>query len=178
MRQEPAAVAEQPPPSVAAPPASSWRELIAEEVRTLLAVAGLVVVIAAVAWAVLGVAAWLGHPDVAASLSGKGATATLGALAGNGRDALERLQGPEKPDVIVLDLMLPGMDGWQFYRQIRQDPALASVPVIVCSAVADAAREAEKLGAATCLVKPIDTQELLQAIRSCCAAPAAAAPGG
>src|SRR5216684_2351169 len=53
----------------------------------------------------------------------------------NGREALEHLQSAEKPDVILLDLMMPVMDGWEFRRRQKADPDLAQVPVIVLSAM-------------------------------------------
>src|SRR5262245_24697691 len=53
----------------------------------------------------------------------------------NGRDALEYLQKGDPPDLILLDLMMPVMDGWEFRRRQREDPALANVPVVVLSAL-------------------------------------------
>ena len=52
----------------------------------------------------------------------------------NGRDALEQLRTGDKPCVILLDLMMPVMNGWELRREIESDPALADVPVIVISA--------------------------------------------
>ena len=49
----------------------------------------------------------------------------------NGRRALELLRDPGGYDVVLLDLMMPVMDGWEFLREQRHDPALASVPVVV-----------------------------------------------
>src|SRR3954470_15283551 len=57
------------------------------------------------------------------------------ATVANGREALEYLQTSEKPHVILLDLMMPVMDGWEFRRQQKADPDLARVPVIVLSAL-------------------------------------------
>jgi CheY-like chemotaxis protein len=51
------------------------------------------------------------------------------AIAANGQDALEKLRGLERPHLILLDLMLPAMSGWQLRDRLRQDPALASIPV-------------------------------------------------
>lgn len=90
------------------------------------------------------------------------------AIAVNGQEALERLRGPERPHLILLDLMLPAMSGWQLRDQLRQDPALASIPVVVCSAAADLEEKANTLGAAGYLQKPIETSELLRAIRGHC----------
>jgi CheY-like chemotaxis protein len=51
--------------------------------------------------------------------------------AGNGRQALDYLRQGERPDLILRDLHLPDMDGWQFRRQQQHDPVLTSVPVEV-----------------------------------------------
>ncbi len=84
----------------------------------------------------------------------------------NGRDALEYLRTSDLPDVILLDLMMPIMDGWEFRRRQRQDPALAKVPVVVLSAL-DAAR-AQDLEEAAFLKKPLDFDRLLQLVRRYC----------
>jgi CheY-like chemotaxis protein len=84
----------------------------------------------------------------------------------NGRDALEYLRTSDLPDVILLDLMMPIMDGWEFRRRQRQDPALANVPVVVLSAL-DAAR-AQDLEEAAFLKKPLDFDRLLQLVRRYC----------
>src|SRR5436305_4151442 len=53
----------------------------------------------------------------------------------NGREALARLrQGQVHPAVILLDLMMPGMDGWDFRSEQMRDPQLAAVPVVIVSA--------------------------------------------
>src|SRR6266498_5083823 len=59
----------------------------------------------------------------------------------NGREALEYLNQGARPHVILLDLMMPVMDGWEFRRRQQADPAVADVPVIVLSAL-DPARAA------------------------------------
>ena len=58
------------------------------------------------------------------------------AVAADGAAALEYLGRHEPPRLVVLDLMMPVLDGWGFLRQRRRDPALAAVPVLVCSGVA------------------------------------------
>ena len=52
----------------------------------------------------------------------------------NGRDALEKLHHGERPCVILLDLMMPVMNGWEFRRALELDPVLRDVPVVVVSA--------------------------------------------
>ena len=84
----------------------------------------------------------------------------------NGREALDYLHQAIKPHVILLDLMMPVMDGWEFRRRQQADPALANVPVIVLSAL-DPARAAT-VDAAAILKKPLDFDRLLQLIRDHC----------
>ena len=68
----------------------------------------------------------------------------------------------QKPDLLLLDLMMPGISGWEVYRAMKQDPVLATVPVIVITAAHDAARSAKEIGAADYLGKPFE----LRALRS------------
>ncbi len=88
------------------------------------------------------------------------------AAVANGRDALDYLHAADQPDLILLDLMMPVMDGWEFRRQQRADPALAKVPVIVLSAL-DPARTAS-VDATACLEKPLDFDQLLRLVRDHC----------
>lgn len=88
------------------------------------------------------------------------------AAVANGREALQYLQDSEKPQVILLDLMMPVMDGWEFRRQQQADPALAPVPVIVLSAL-DQTR-ASNLEADAFLKKPLDFDRLLSLVREYC----------
>lgn len=85
----------------------------------------------------------------------------------NGKEALEYLSHSDRPDVILLDLMMPIMDGWSFRREQLHDPRLSEVPVVVLSAV-DPSRSAE-LGGASFLKKPLDFDRLLELVRRFCA---------
>src|ERR687883_395668 len=82
--------------------------------------------------------------------------------AANGREALEYVRRGDRPDLILLDLMLPGMDGRQFRREAQRDPALASIPVVVVSGAGDLAQTAAALGAAAYLEKPVVLAELVE----------------
>jgi len=91
------------------------------------------------------------------------------AVARNGADALDRLRGAERPELILLDLRMPVMDGCAFCRSRQEYPELSSIPVVVVSGLPDAAEQARKIGAMACLRKPIDTLALLTTLREYCA---------
>src|SRR5436305_15321618 len=86
------------------------------------------------------------------------------ALANNGADALRRLREHRRPDLILLDLAMPVLDGHDFRRRQQQDAAIAAIPILVFSGAEHAEREAGALGAAGCLHKPVDPGRLLDAI--------------
>jgi serine/threonine protein kinase len=87
------------------------------------------------------------------------------ATAEHGLDALQQLRAGLRPEAILLDLMMPVMDGWQFLRELRADPALASIPTVLITA-ADPAQAAEVArGAACCLRKPVEPHELTSFLR-------------
>lgn len=83
-------------------------------------------------------------------------------FAEDGSVALEKLRGaPEMPDVILLDLMMPEMNGWQFREAQLKDSTLARIPVVVMTA----RRDVDDVSADAILYKPIKLAELLEAIR-------------
>ncbi len=84
--------------------------------------------------------------------------------AGEGREALDRLR-ESMPALILLDLMMPVMDGFEFRVQQLQDPSIASVPVIVFSCGADIDEKVAPMRVAACLRKPIDVDAMLDLIR-------------
>ena len=88
------------------------------------------------------------------------------ATAANGREALDYLHSTRKPHVILLDLMMPVMDGWEFRRQQKADPQIAPVPVIVLSALDQ--RRAAPVEAEAFLNKPLDFDRLLELVRDHC----------
>jgi CheY-like chemotaxis protein len=81
--------------------------------------------------------------------------------AGDGVEALACLRSTSLLDLIVLDLMLPAMDGFEFRVHQLQDSDLAAIPVIVLSAGEDLERKAQRLGAIATLRKPFDPDALL-----------------
>ena len=85
----------------------------------------------------------------------------------NGKQALEMLSGSLQPSVILLDLMMPVMDGWEFRRQQARDARLSRIPTIIVSA---AGRERmAQISADAYLSKPVDMDELLERVNQFCA---------
>ncbi len=81
----------------------------------------------------------------------------------NGREAMQALRAAAPPDVIILDLMMPVMDGWEFRVEQQADAVLAEIPLIAMSA--DISAKARAIAADVYLRKPIDFIELLDVIR-------------
>jgi CheY-like chemotaxis protein len=87
--------------------------------------------------------------------------------ASNGIEALEAVSA-RRPDLIVLDLMMPVMDGWTFVEECRRSRRCEQVPIVVTSAAHDLPRTAERLrslGVRTCLAKPFDVDGLLALVQ-------------
>ncbi len=90
------------------------------------------------------------------------------AAARDGSDGIDRLLAYEKPDLILLDLRMPGMDGAAFCHARKQNKEFAAIPFVVLSAADDVADQASALGAAGYLRKPVDTMLLLNTLRQHC----------
>jgi two-component system chemotaxis response regulator CheY len=87
-------------------------------------------------------------------------------LAADGLEALAQLRQVETPPgLILLDLMMPRMDGFAFREALRHDAALSDIPVLVASADLDIRGAAEGLDVAGWLRKPLDLPELLSAVK-------------
>lgn len=84
--------------------------------------------------------------------------------AADGRSALEALGTPPPPEVIVLDVMMPGMGGLEFRRVQLAHADIASIPVVVLSADARIAERARELAANAWVRKPFAFDELVRAI--------------
>jgi twitching motility two-component system response regulator PilH len=85
----------------------------------------------------------------------------------NGEDAMRRL-GEEKPDLILMDVVMPGQNGFQLTRAITRDPRFQDVPVIMCTSKG---LETDKVwgmrqGARDYVVKPVDADELIGKIKN------------
>lgn len=89
------------------------------------------------------------------------------AEAGDGEEALA-LAREWRPCVILLDLMMPIMDGFSFLEAQSRSPEIADIPVIVISAIADRAQVARRLGPIQSATKPIDFNVLLGQVAHCC----------
>jgi twitching motility two-component system response regulator PilH len=85
----------------------------------------------------------------------------------NGEEAMRRL-AEEKPDLILMDVVMPGQNGFQLTRSITRDPRFSDVPVIMCTSKN---QETDRVwgmrqGARDYIVKPVNTEELLGKIRA------------
>lgn len=87
----------------------------------------------------------------------------------NGQEALDILGNQPRPDVILLDLIMPVMDGWSFLRRQQSQATIADIPVVIVSAVADRAGDLAR--AAAIVPKPADPDALLATIRAQCRPP-------
>jgi DNA-binding response OmpR family regulator len=85
------------------------------------------------------------------------------ATAQDGEEALASARR-DRPDLIVLDLMLPRMNALQFRAEQRRDPQLCSIPIICLSGASHASTVALELGTDDCLGKPVDLERLLAVI--------------
>ena len=91
--------------------------------------------------------------------------------AADGLAGLARLRGGPRPALILLDLMMPQLDGEGFLRELRSDPRTAGVPVVILSGHPAGGRMASDLGAGF-LAKPVELVELLGAVQRAGAPPA------
>lgn len=90
--------------------------------------------------------------------------------AGNGQEALDILHaaGP-LPHLILLDLMMPIMDGYEFRSKQEMDPRISDIPVVVMTADGDIGSKKTRIRAREFLKKPVDINKLLSLVRRTCA---------
>jgi CheY-like chemotaxis protein len=89
------------------------------------------------------------------------------ATAANGAEGLEKMRR-RRPCLVLLDLMMPVMNGEQFRSAQLDDPALAKVPVVCISAVYNARERADRLHAVACIGKPFDVMQIVDVVREQC----------
>src|SRR5438309_2274486 len=80
----------------------------------------------------------------------------------NGQEALEAAKSRRPPTLILLDLSMPVMDGWEFMRRQRLEPSIAHIPVVVITGLVSAV----PAGAKAFLSKPIDVNRLMQLVQA------------
>lgn len=87
----------------------------------------------------------------------------------NGQEALDLLHAGARPSVILLDLMMPELNGWQLRAALRRDPGLAQIPQVVISAYMDETEQSVlALPPDDCLRKPFHIRILIDAIERHC----------
>jgi CheY-like chemotaxis protein len=99
-------------------------------------------------------------------LRGKGAEVFV---ADTGKEALDLLAAHPDVQCVLMDIMMPEMDGYEAMRQLRRDPRFASLPVVALTARAMKGEKERciEAGASEYLTKPVDSARLLQTVRAC-----------
>ena len=87
--------------------------------------------------------------------------------ASSGEDALRQIQAGLKPDLVITDLNMPGIDGITLIRQLRKTPGLRFTPMLMLTTESQQAKrqEAKAAGATGWLVKPVNAQQLIGVIK-------------
>ena len=88
--------------------------------------------------------------------------------ASNGREGIDLLRSIPTPCLILLDLMMPVMNGWEFADQIKRDNALSTIPIVIITAYG---KQAAPIKAAGVIAKPIDLEVLYEVVRNTCGSP-------
>ncbi len=96
------------------------------------------------------------------------------ATAANGQEALDWLHRNQHADLILLDLRMPVMNGWDFRSRQLEEPDLVTIPVVLLSGAGDVARHAMALKTAGYLIKPLRLDSLLRLVARLCGQRAAA----
>lgn len=94
--------------------------------------------------------------------------------ASNGQEGLQALERLPRPCLILLDMMMPVMNGWEFLKALKESDVLATIPVVVVSAAGERARDSKANGF---IKKPIDLDLLLELVKRYCPTPGTPAIG-
>jgi CheY-like chemotaxis protein len=86
----------------------------------------------------------------------------------DGTEALTHLRAGPMPCLVFLDLMMPGMNGWELCDAIHADEGLKGLTVLLVSGAADVEESARRMGVAGALVKPFDAKALLRSVEEYC----------
>ncbi len=89
----------------------------------------------------------------------------------NGQEALDVLHCKTKPSLILLDLMMPVMNGWQFIDEVIKDESLSTVPIIIISAVTFQGVLGDKPNIIKVIKKPVSIEQLLRVVKEVCGNP-------
>ena len=91
------------------------------------------------------------------------------AAAANGAEALKYLESQPAPALILTDLMMPVMTGWELTGRLKQNPALASIPIVALTAVRNVDDFADLVPFQERLIKPVVLEDVLEVVaRYCC----------
>lgn len=87
--------------------------------------------------------------------------------ASDGDEALEMVRNGKIPDLVVMDIVMPRMNGYQLVRQLRSDPQTSKIPVLICSSKGETFDKhwGLKQGADAYIVKPFEPQDLIGTVR-------------
>jgi CheY-like chemotaxis protein len=85
-------------------------------------------------------------------------------MAANGKEALGLLGTGLRPNVVLLDLMMPIMSGWEMREQMLRDPGIADIPTIVITGDTRAAQRTADLRVVACIAKPFEVDDLLDKV--------------
>jgi CheY-like chemotaxis protein len=89
----------------------------------------------------------------------------------NGQDALNKLEGLAHPCMVITDLMMPEMNGWEFITAMKKNHILATIPVVVITAAGDTSSSSNRKQVKELIKKPMDIDVLLRAVHQYCGLP-------
>ncbi len=88
----------------------------------------------------------------------------------SGAEALDRVRREGRPDVALVDVMMPAMTGWELCRELRRDPRTEETPVVIMTAAPSGAASSGGCDHQALVRKPFDVDRLIEVLRRCCVA--------